>query len=227
MKTFTLLGSLAEHLTDLGYQKLPIKKGGAAALFFKKGDGVFLTLGIEAFRRYKESFTGTFYLAPTLSWSYAPADGFPPEGYRRIGEALTPAQRKRIAPKAKNADVWWYGFTPENTLQFAHFVKIAESKFLTNAALVKSVKECDAIRDLLRMIGAVQCEYRRMASAGGDRASGARERELVAKVAKEKIVPSEWYLAAAKSAREQFPILNQKYGIKMLAEDSWLQSEFG
>jgi hypothetical protein len=214
-----LITAIAEHLAVIGYQQLSIRKA-ASALFFKRHGDVFLTLGVEISGRYKEAFTGSFYLAPTFSWAYAPPDGFPAKAFRRIGECLSPSQRKAIEPgaTAKQVDVWWYGFTPANTRQFADFVKVAEPKFLNDKALVESVRKCTAIRDRLRMLDAVRHAFEQHSLV---------DRKLVEQVKMDKGVPVEWYLAAAKVAREQFPECNQKHGIKMLAEESWLLSEFG
>lgn len=217
-KSSRLVANIAEHLAGLGYRQLPINKS-ASALFFKRHGDVFLTLGIEISARYKEAFTGSFYLAPTFSWSFAPPNGFPAKAFRRIGECLSPSQRKKIEPRAtpKQVDVWWYGFTPENTQQFADFVKVAESEFLNDKALAQAVKKSSAIRDRLRMFDEVRRSFAQGALA---------DRKFVEKVKIDNGVPVEWYLAAAKVAREQFPECNQKHGIKMLAEESWLLSEF-
>jgi len=218
-RSFDLIGSIREHLAEAGFRQLPLKKE-ASALFFKPASGLFLTLGVEVSRRYRETFTGSFYLAPTFSWAYAPPNEFPLKGYRRIGECLTPSQRKQVEPDAtaQQTDVWWHGFTPENAEQFAHFVTIAESKFLNTKGLVQSVKKSTAMRELLEQIAAVQQTYRQKTVANSP---------LVEKVRKEKTVPAKWYAAAAKVASERFQDYDHKDGIKMLAEESWLLSEFG
>ncbi len=103
-RTFDLIGSIHEHLAGTGYRRLPIKKD-ASALFFKPVSGLILTLGVEVSRRYSQTFTGSFYLAPTFSWAYAPPNGFPLKGFRRIGECLTPSQRKQIEPDPARIDL--------------------------------------------------------------------------------------------------------------------------
>lgn len=211
-----LVKAIEERLVTIGYRRLPLDKD-AAALFFKPVQGVFLTLGIEVSARHRQTFTASFYLSPTFAWAYAPPNGFPLKGFRRIGVCLSPSQRKQIDPTATGqvVDVWWHGFTPENVEQFAHFVLVAEAKFLKDRALQKAVASCPAMRELLQDLAAVQ-------RAHDDKSLA--ESALVEKVRRVSMVPSRWYHAAAKVAREQAPDYNHKDGVKMLAEESWLLS---
>lgn len=211
--------SLTGELGRIGYLPLPLDKG-AYAMFFKKSGDLFLTLGCETSRTTKESFTGSFYLAPAFSWSYAPPEEFPEKAYSRIGEFLTPKERKEIDPSAtaKQVDVWWKGFTPENAEGFAAAVAMAEKRLLQTKGLAGEARKAPAMMELLEHLQAVTEEVKKK----GKLASKALE-----KVKRETAVPESWYAAAAKVAAERFKDYNHKDGIKMLAEEAWLLKEFG
>jgi hypothetical protein len=216
--SFSLLPALTELLVAEGYARLPLKLG-ASALFCKRRHGLFLTLGVEVSRHFGHRFTGSFYLAPIFSWAYAPPIGFPARAYRRIGECLTPRQRRQVEPDAPRAqvDVWWQGFTPENARQFAELASIAEAKLWKDRRLHQAVKTCAAVGERLEMFGAVAQELRRPRLAADP---------LLAEVRQEEQVPRRWYLAAASVAKRRFPDCYQKHGIKMLAEEGWLLREW-
>lgn len=208
----------SEHLDQclkaIGYRRLPISKA-AYALFFKKIDQLYLTLSIERSSKMPGRFTASFYLAPLLSWPYAPIDEFPMRAYRRIGECLTVQDRRKIEPDAEieTVDVWWKGYTLESVQQFTTFVPGAEKKFLSSKELQKKVLSCKAMVDLQSHLVAVKQEV-------DERKSMAHA--ILDKVKKEDHVPLNWYLAAANVAKLQHPLYYHKDGIKMLAEEAWL-----
>lgn len=205
---------LIQDLGTHGFRPLPLSKGAYLLLFQEAGD-LYLTLGVETSRLSKEAFTGSLYLAPAFSWSYAPPDGFPEKAYARVGELLTPAERKEVEPTAtaKQADVWWKGFTAGNARSFAEAAAKAAKRLLDTKGLADKARKAPAMRELMEQLEAV-----REAAKKSPRSANRH----LAKVKREDGVPEAWYQAAAELAAGRFDDYNHKDGIKMLAEEAWL-----
>jgi hypothetical protein len=217
--SFNLSRALDQGLSRLGYTHVPFGRG-IATLYCKQRNGVFLTLGVEKSRLYEQRFTASLYVAPALSWGFATPDGFPDKGYRRIGQILTLTERRRIEPRIgrREVDLWWKGFTPENAESFLALVPVVEARIWKDTRLLRAVKTCAAMAELLPMLAAVADEVGK-----GRRARGPD----LGKPPKNKHVPPAWYGAAAAVAKRHYPEMAEPHGIAMLAEESWLVHDFG
>jgi hypothetical protein len=212
--------AMSREMEKHGFRPLPLSRS-AYALFHKKATGgLHLTVGVESSRLAKQAFTLSFYLAPAFSWSYAPPDGFPQKAYARIGEVLTPAERRKVDAKAagKQVDVWWKGFTPENAKAAVAIADKAAKRFLETRGLADEVRKAPAMRELVEQLEAV-----RQAAHGSPRSTN----RYLAKVKREQLVPEVWYRAAGALAARRFEDYNHKDGIKMLAEEAWLLETCG
>jgi hypothetical protein len=150
-----VIETLSAALEDLDYGRVAGPVKGAAAIYYKAIDGLFLTLGVEFSTRYDDRFTGSFYLSRSLEWAYV-VRGFPMEAYQRIGHFLDSAERHRlldpIFTEPGVVDAWWIGFTDSTVSAFVEAVRLTESRFLGQDGIRDAVLQSEGLkrhRDLL------------------------------------------------------------------------------
>jgi len=154
-----VIATLSAALENLDYGRVAGPVKGAAAVYYKAIDGLFLTVGVEFSTRYDDRFTGSFYLSRSLEWAYV-VRGFPLEAYQRIGHFLDVAERRRlldpIFAEPGVVDAWWIGFADATVSAFVEAVRLCEPRFLAQNGLRDAVLQCDGLkrhRELLDEIG--------------------------------------------------------------------------
>jgi hypothetical protein len=217
MKSTTLDKSfpgLESGLLRLGYVRLPLSKG-CILLCTKQLNNVYLSLGVERSRYRKNEWTGSFYLAPTLSWSYAPPGEFPEKAYRRIGECLSTSERKKFFPliASKEIDVWWNEKNEHSVDSFLQAVEMAEKQFTKSKDLQERVIKSKSMRELLKQLIFVQ----NIIKVGRFKTN-----LILSKVKRNELIKDYWYQAAAQAAQDRFEEYYHKDGVQMLAEEAWL-----
>lgn len=144
-----LTETLSARLGGLDYDRVLGPTSGAAAVYYKRIDDLFLTLGLEFSTRYDDRFSGSFYLSQSLEWAYI-VRGFPRGAYQRIGHFLDAAERRRfldpIFTEPGVVDAWWIGFTEGAAAAFVEAVQLAEPRFLGQKGLQDAVRQCEGLK---------------------------------------------------------------------------------
>lgn len=108
-----------------------------------------LGVGLELSSSFKGNFTCSFFLSESFVFAYM-LPGFPQEAYMRIGNLLTPEERRKHLSNEFNqpnvVDAWWEGFTEENMKSMVYCVKACEGRFINQKHLYKKISECQEMK---------------------------------------------------------------------------------
>ena len=215
-----LIAALAEGANERGYRTLPGPNAGAAAVWFRRKGPLVLMLGLELSTRYRERFTGSFYLSLSTEWAYVPT-GFPREAYERVGSYLVPEERAAYLPvefcQAGVVDAWWDGFGSESTAAFLRALDLCEPRFLAQPGLEASVLNCASLAVHMDVVAETILRAGKLKRRPDDLQHQPQRRPL--------LVPDPWYWAAEQAVREKRPtFLSVKY-VGFAALDAWRQQQ--
>ncbi|HYD41358.1 MAG TPA: hypothetical protein VEB43_11065 [Anaeromyxobacter sp.] len=214
-----LLQVLARELRAAGYRPVP----GSKTIVYKREDPLILTLGIEFSNRYKNRFSGSFYLGPTFEWGYMLRD-LPRATYQRVGCFLTAEERHRLLDSAFTregvVDAWWIGFTPNAVHSFVETVRTTEARFLAQPGLTPAIEASELMRahvDIVRRT--LEAATRQVE----DPPSGLQHQPKH----KMRDVSPEYYRAAELVLRQAEPSLISPDYVSLIAIDAWRMAVTG
>ena len=209
LPTSRWLANLKEELIARGWATPSISYPSAKCMFYQCMDGLILSLIVETSRRYKETFTASFYLGQTFSWPLAGGD-CPPDAYRRIGDLLRHEEygELNLAEPRSTADVdaWWTGYSSSTLSGLVEAISRGRTRFLAQPGLAESV---NASATLSRRFEDVS-QVRKLAPNEACLA-------MPANVKKNPAVPAEWYSVATRVLGDR--VTPER--VKWVAEDAW------
>jgi hypothetical protein len=171
--------------------------------------GLVLTLGLESSVRYKERFTGSYYLSRSFIWGYI-VPAFPQQAFVRVGHLLTPEERGRLlvprsaAPGVK--DAWWLDYSSASVASFLSAVSTTLPRIRGDATLRRHVEECAALAQHMAVVQRAERLVDRTVPLEG------------------KKPPSQFLFAARASVHDaNAPHRTDAY-LRLVAKDAWLRA---
>jgi hypothetical protein len=151
---------ISRGVIRFGFCRSPATAKGTIATFVAPvGDTLVLSLGVESSARYKERFTGSYYLSRSFIWGYV-LPGFPKDAYIRVGHLLSSEERAHFLDSQWNAagviDAWWSGYSPTSVARFLSAISATMPRITENLKLRKEVEACASLTqhvDIVRHVG--------------------------------------------------------------------------